>query len=196
MKYILKKINNINIFFLSLIIRIKLRCIGIKIKNIKVLGFPIIEVRKNGKLSLGENITMINNQKHSTLGKVNKCKLLVYSNAELKIGNKIGMSNVTIIATKSIIIGNNVMIGGGVTIIDSDFHSMDSSLWFSEKDELNMKSAQVNIGDNVFIGMNTIILKGVNIGNNVKIAAGSIITKNIDDNQTWGGNPAKKLNIQ
>jgi len=53
-----------------------------------------------------------------------------------------------------------------------------------------MISKPVTIGDNVFIGMNSIILKGVNIGNNVRIAAGSVVTKSIPANQIWGGNPA------
>ncbi|WP_262710533.1 acyltransferase [Dinghuibacter silviterrae] len=54
-----------------------------------------------------------------------------------------------------------------------------------------MNSAPVKIGDNVFIGMDSIILKGVTIGSNVVVAAGSVVARDIPDNQIWGGNPAK-----
>lgn len=47
------------------------------------------------------------------------------------------------------------------------------------------------IGDNVFIGINSIILSGSNIGNNVIIGAGSVVSGRIPDNEVWGGNPAK-----
>ncbi|WBL14822.1 acyltransferase [Sutcliffiella sp. NC1] len=49
------------------------------------------------------------------------------------------------------------------------------------------------IGDNVFVGMKTIILPGANIGNNVIIGAGSLVTKDIPDNVIVGGNPAKVI---
>jgi acetyltransferase-like isoleucine patch superfamily enzyme len=83
------------------------------------------------------------------------------------------------------------MIGGGVTIVDTDFHSLNPQHWHTAADLLNMKRIPVVINDNVFIGMNTIILKGVVIGSNTVIAAGSVIIKSIPDNQIWGGNPAQ-----
>ena len=88
------------------------------------------------------------------------------------------------------------MIGGGTTIVDSDFHSMNPNDWHTPNDELNMLSKDVVIGDNVFIGMNVIILKGVHIGNNVIIAAGSVVSQNIPDNQVWGGNPATFIKVR
>ena len=53
------------------------------------------------------------------------------------------------------------------------------------------------VGNNVFIGTNCIVLKGVSIGNNSIVGAGSVVTKNIPANELWAGNPAKfirKLN--
>ena len=152
---------------------------------------PIIEIKENVQFSFGDGLTMVNNQVFSTLGQITKCKLLVYSNAKLILGDNVAMSNTTIVATKEISIGNKVMIGGGVTIVDSDFHSMNADNWFTLKDEIEMISLPVKIGNNVFIGMDSIILKGVSIGNNVRIAAASVVTQNIPDNQIWGGNPAK-----
>ena len=81
------------------------------------------------------------------------------------------------------------MIGGGVTIIDSDFHSMDYNDWFTDNDALNAKSLPVIIEDNVFIGMNSIILTGVHIGKGAIIGAGSVVTKDVPENCIAGGNP-------
>ena len=83
------------------------------------------------------------------------------------------------------------MIGGGCTIVDTDFHSLNPLDWFTFKDDANRVSKEVVIGDNVFIGMKTIILKGVHVGNNVVIGAGSVVTKDIPDNEIWAGNPAR-----
>jgi len=163
---------------------------GIDYSTINVLGIPIVQVARNGKCKIGEKFTCVNDAKFSTLGINRRCKLLVYPRAILKIGNNVSMSNTTIVATKFVEIRNNVMIGGGVIIVDSDFHSLNPTHWHTSADELCMKSSAVIINDNVFIGMNTIILKGVTIGHNVIIAAGSVVSKDIPNNEIWGGNPA------
>jgi len=158
--------------------------------TINTLGIPIVQIARSGKCEIGDNFSCVNNPKSSTLGINRRCKLLVYQQALLKIGNNVGMSNTTIVATKYVEIGNNVMIGGGVTIMDSDFHSLNPIHWHTKYDEMYMESRPVKISDNVFIGMKSIILKGVTIGSGVIIAAGSVVSKDIPDNQIWGGNPA------
>jgi len=55
------------------------------------------------------------------------------------------------------------------------------------------KATPVEIGDNVWIGGNSIILPGVTIGHNVTIGAGSVVTKNIRDNVLALGNPCKVI---
>lgn len=154
-------------------------------------GRPLLEVALSSHFSCGDDFVMVNDAKTATLGKSNRCKFVVYEKAILKIGNKVAMSNATVVATQSVTIGNNVMIGGGVTIVDSDFHSMNPSHWHTKLDEENMLSSAVVIKDNVFIGMDSIILKGVTVGSNVVVAAGSVVSKDIPDNQIWGGNPAR-----
>ena len=52
---------------------------------------------------------------------------------------------------------------------------------------------KVTIGDDVWIGAGTTILKGVKIGNGAVIGANSLVNKNIPDNQIWAGNPVKYL---
>ena len=51
----------------------------------------------------------------------------------------------------------------------------------------------VQIGNNVFIGMNAVITRGVTIGDNVIIGAGSIVTGDCEGNSVYAGNPARKI---
>ena len=54
-------------------------------------------------------------------------------------------------------------------------------------------TAPICIGEDVFIGANSTILKGVTIGDRSIVASGSVVTKSIPSDQLWGGNPAKKI---
>ena len=85
-------------------------------------------------------------------------------------------------------IGENVQITEGVTILT---HGYDWSVLKGVYGEILGSSGKVKIGNNVFIGMKTTILKGVTVGNNVIIGANSLVNKNIPDNCVVGGNPAR-----
>jgi acetyltransferase-like isoleucine patch superfamily enzyme len=112
--------------------------------------------------------------------------------AKVIIGNGTWINNnfVAISEHKGITIGENVCIGTFVEIYDSNFHGL-------EPDRRSISSSQeasdVVIEDNVFIGSNVKILKGVTIGRNSVIANGSIVVKNIPPGVIAGGNPAKVL---
>ena len=84
-------------------------------------------------------------------------------------------------------IGNKVTITAGVHFI-----THDGSTWlFSDEKGRRYKFSPIEIGNNVFIGVNSIILPGVKIDNNVVIAAGSVVTKSVPSGVVIGGNPAK-----
>lgn len=87
-------------------------------------------------------------------------------------------------------IGENVQITRGVTILT---HGYDWSVLKGVYGEILGSAGKVKIGNNVFIGMNATILKGVTIGNNSIIGAGSVVTHDIPDNCVAVGNPAKKI---
>lgn len=164
---------------------------GVIHKNIKVNGIPYIMVARGGKFVIGNNFVMNNGIKGNPIGSYRKCTFFVDKEAELIIGDNVGMSQTALICHKSITIGNNVKIGGGVSIYDTDFHSLNSKIRKSNEDIRNRIEKPVVIKDNVFIGAHSIILKGVTIGENSIIGAGSVVTKSVPDNQIWAGNPAK-----
>lgn len=85
-------------------------------------------------------------------------------------------------------IGDDVQITRGVVILT---HGYDWSVLKGKYGEVLGSAGKVKIGNNVFVGMNTMILKGVTIGNNVIIGAGSLVNKDIPDNCVVAGNPAR-----
>lgn len=110
--------------------------------------------------------------------------------AKISFGEGTWINNnfVAISEHKSITIGKNVLIGTFVEIYDSNFHGLEPDRrGVSSPDE----AADVVIEDNVFLGSNVRILKGVTIGRDSIIANGAIVTKNIPSGVIAGGNPAK-----
>lgn len=89
-----------------------------------------------------------------------------------------------------ITIGENVKITKGVTLLT---HGFDWCVLKQVYGDVLGSSGKVNIGNNVFIGMNTTVLKGVNIGDNVIIGANSLVNKDIPNNCVAAGNPIKVI---
>jgi acetyltransferase-like isoleucine patch superfamily enzyme len=92
--------------------------------------------------------------------------------------------------TKSIIIKNSCLIASGCKFIDHDHGFADLTKY------INLQRGSISeivIDDNVWLGFNVIILKGVKIGYGAIVAAGSVVNKNIPANEIWGGIPAKKI---
>lgn len=87
------------------------------------------------------------------------------------------------VAPHLIHIGNNVHITERTTILT---HYLDTS-----KPRMSWKYGHVVIGNNVFIGIGTVITKPCRIGNDAIIGAGSVVTKDIPESEIWGGNPAR-----
>ena len=87
-------------------------------------------------------------------------------------------------------IGRNVQITRGVTVLT---HGYDWSVLKGKYGCVLGSCGKVSIGDNVFIGMNAILLKGAAIGDNTVIGAGSVVTGVIPANCVAAGNPARVI---
>ena len=155
-------------------------------KGLKTRG-KIRVSNDEGIIKIGENACLNSAKWANSVGHGDSIWIQIMKNAQLIIGNNVGMSNVQITCVNRIYIGNNVMIGAGTQIYDTDFHSINPS----QRWELNYaKQGPIIIEDNVFIGADVIILKGVSVGKGSVIGAGSVVTKSIPAGQIWGGNPA------
>jgi acetyltransferase-like isoleucine patch superfamily enzyme len=176
----------------------QLRCIfvfygnNVQHHSFKTIGVPFISVSLGGSFSIGANLNMNNGIRGNPIGCYSRCTFFVDKGAKLNIGSNLGISQAAIICHLNIKIGNNVKIGGGARIFDTDFHAIDPELRIDPKtDFANKRKHPIVIEDNVFIGAYSTILKGVTIGQNSIIGACSVVTKNIPSNEIWAGNPAK-----
>lgn len=164
---------------------------GIKYSSIQTNGVPYTHISLGGIVKIGSDFSMGNSIRTNATGLGGRCKIEVRKGAELIIGNNVGITLTSIECFEKITIGNNVKIGFGTQIFDTNFHSINPKTRMSLDDLKKAKTASINIGNNVFIGAMSIIIKGVNIGENSIIAAGSVVVRNIPANEIWGGNPAK-----
>ncbi|RYU93720.1 acyltransferase [Emticicia agri] len=154
-------------------------------------GLPIIDVHRTGLCKIGNNCSINSNINFNPIGRYSPTFIIVRENAKLIIGNNVGISSSAIVCHKEIIIGDNVKMGGNVTIYDTDFHSLNAKERInSPLDKINTIYKPVIIEDDVFIGAHSTILKGVTVGKGAIIGAGSVVTKNILPNEIWAGNPA------
>jgi len=122
-------------------------------------------------------------------------------NATCKIGDFSLINGAMIMAEEYIEIGSYCLISWNVGIADSDFHPIDAAQrrldvmalapYFKDKPPRPPIGARpVIIKDNVWIGFNAVILKGVTIGDNSIVAAGAVVTKSVPPNVAVAGNPA------
>lgn len=151
----------------------------------------ILFFRNYGTIKIGSRFKATSGKNYNPIGGDTILRLVCRKNAKIIIGDNAGISNSTFRVCNSLTIDNNVMIGGGCKVWDSDFHSIDYKDRIYNGDQ-NVLTKPILICENAFIGANSIILKGVKIGKNSIVGAGSIVTKSIPDNEIWAGNPAKK----
>jgi acetyltransferase-like isoleucine patch superfamily enzyme len=130
-------------------------------------------------------------------------ELLTFAHAgSIRIGDHcyIGESS-RIWSASEVTIGNRVLISHNVNIHDCDGHPIDAMARHRHFVEIvttghprvstNIPSSPVIVGDDVWIGFNTSILKGVTIGRGAIIGAGSVVTGNVPELAIFAGNPAK-----
>jgi acetyltransferase-like isoleucine patch superfamily enzyme len=152
---------------------------------------PYFFLGNGGEIIIGKSFKANNKTTSNTIGIIQPCIFNISTPGSLiKFGDNVGISGSTINATLSITIGNNVLIGSGCIITDTDSHPLGT------EDRINnnlnaIQSKPITICDNVFIGARSIILKGVTIGKGSVIGAGSVVSKDIPPNAVYAGNPAK-----
>jgi acetyltransferase-like isoleucine patch superfamily enzyme len=129
------------------------------------------------------------------------CSFSVGDKGRVTVGDFTLLNGALVMCEDRIDIGSHCLISWNVGIADSDFHPLDPAQRLIDAHALapflkdrpprpELKTAPVIISDNVWIGMNAIVLKGVAIGENSVVAAGSVVTKSVPTNTVVAGNPA------
>ena len=149
-----------------------------------------LQIEEGAQVSIGDYFALYSGDNLSPFCHNTNASICVYPHARLSIGHHSGMSGGMIWATDSITIGNHVNIGGNCCIMDGDMHNMDWQLRRKDHNEtIPYEKAEVTIDDDVWIGANCTILKGVHIGARSVIGAGSIVCKDIPSDCIAAGNP-------
>jgi acetyltransferase-like isoleucine patch superfamily enzyme len=146
-----------------------------------------VKINNNrNRLIIGKNVYLRSIQKGYQAGMPFPTNLLIdVKNATIQIGNNTRINGAYIHAQKSICIGENCVIASGVNIIDSNGHNLYSTNRTIGRDT----PKDIKIGNNVWIGLNAVILKNTNIGNNSVISAGSVVKGDFPPNSLIVGNP-------
>ncbi|EFG29236.1 acyltransferase [Fusobacterium periodonticum] len=149
------------------------KCTLLRDSYIKIEG-------NNNKIFIGSNCCL----KNLTIDMKN-------DNSVIKIGDKTSIeeARITSFEPYKIEIGKDCMFSANIVIMNTDVHKIydiDTGLKTNEGKE-------ISIGNHVWLGIRTIILKGVSIGDNAIVAAGSIVTKDVKANTIVSGNPAKQI---
>lgn len=118
-------------------------------------------------------------------------QVMLFAKGQLSIGKKFRCNKFSrIVAHEKIEIGNNVVIGQMVSIVDHDHKYL---LENGEMDFQDYETAPIKIGNNVWIADKCTILKGVTIGDNVVVAANAVIHKDVPSSCIVGGVPFRVL---
>lgn len=161
----------------------------------KTFGFNIFYKNNNIRLSIGQSCI------------IGGYFLFESDSGFIEVGDNTYIGDSKFICKSRIIIGNNVTIAWGCTIYDHNSHSLNhlerrndirtefdnlkkGNFFLDNKNWKVVKSLPITIEDDVWIGMNVIILKGVKIGKGAVVAAGSVVTKDVPAWSVVAGNPA------
>jgi len=163
---------------------------------VTLYGKPIIIKHPNSKIIIGENVKLISSSLFNPAG-VNHPVIIatLADNASISIGNGCGFSGTSIVCVRKVSIGNHSRFGVNTNIYDTDFHVVGFEGRKIQKDICEAKSEPVKIGDDVWIGASTTILKGIEIGKAAIVGAHSLVIKNIGDFELHGGNPATYIKM-
>jgi acetyltransferase-like isoleucine patch superfamily enzyme len=158
-------------------------------KNNKFFGIPIIERVPLSKILIGSNCRF-RSDKTTNLAPTKKCIIRTFkAEATIIIGDNTGMNGSVITSSDRIIIGKDVLIGYNCYISDTDNHPIDPI----ERHIGKAETAPVEIGDNVWLGANVVVLKGISIGANTVIGANSLVLSSIPPNVIAIGNPCRVI---
>jgi len=153
-------------------------------------GFPNYIITNRATIAIGNNTTINSSNRGYHANMYNTCKLLAdRPNASIKIGDNCRIHGSCIHAYSSITIGNNCLIAANTQIIDGNGHalSFDNT---SNRINTTDEGKPIIIEDNVWIGLNCIILGGTHIKEGAIIAANSVVKGVVSSNSIYQGNPA------
>jgi acetyltransferase-like isoleucine patch superfamily enzyme len=158
----------------------------------RIYGIPIIQKHRQSQMRFGNGLHLRSSVRSNPLGSNHPVILSTWRRgASLHIGDYFAMTGGTICSAECITIGDHVALGANSVVIDTDFHPLTTEA--RRIDSSAGKTAPVVIENEVFIGMNCLILKGVTIGQGSVVGANSVVTRDVPPGYIVAGNPARVI---
>lgn len=153
-------------------------------KGVRIIGRIIVFRTPESTIQIGNHCIFNSSSKLNFRGINHPCILQTGAlHAKIMIGNHVEMSGTSIVSNHSVTIGNHVLIGANCQIGDRDGHS----------NRYKSSPKPILIENDVWLGMNVTVLKGVTIGEHSIIGANSVVTKDIPANSIAAGNPCSVI---
>lgn len=172
------------------VIRLRLSGAGIG-PEFTVCGWLNLSIHPESYVTIGSAVRINSGFDRNAVGGEGRTGLQVARGGRLTLGTGVAMSNVTIVCSQQIVIEDEVFIGGGCRIYDTDFHAVHAEERVVHRTA--PKTAPITIGRRSFIGGHSLILKGITIGEGAVIGAGSVVTRDVPPYQIWAGNPIRLI---
>ena len=144
-------------------------------------------IKNTGRIKLGNNVSL----NSYPGGEMHTTGLQTHlREASIEVGDNCHLNGAMIHCRTSVKIGAYCLFGPGTKIVDNNSHRVAIDPLERRK---SPQSEPINIESNVWVGMDSLILKGVTIGENSIVAAHSVVTKTVPKNVIVAGNPAKVI---
>jgi acetyltransferase-like isoleucine patch superfamily enzyme len=158
-------------------------------KGCRFYGRPVLRRVPESQIIIGPGSSFRSSETSALSGLNWRCFICTFrSGARIQIAESCGFSGTAIGADVEIVIGRNVMCGANTVITDTDAHPVDAQKRLAGEPG---KAIPVRIEDNVWLGMNVVVLRGVTIGRNSVISANSVVTRSIPADVIAAGHPAR-----
>jgi acetyltransferase-like isoleucine patch superfamily enzyme len=158
-------------------------------KNFRSTGAIRIKARAAESIIIGDHVRLLAHWRSNRVGLSGPVILHTWEGGRIEIGDHTGASAVVISSRSGVKIGRHC----NVRIFDHDFHALDAEVRRGPRGCDDCATKPIVIGNDVFIGTQSIILKGVAIGDRAVIGAGSIVTKDVPADAIAAGNPARPI---
>ena len=155
----------------------------------RIFGRPILQRHRGSQINLGDGLSLRSWPRSNPLAPTAPVVLSTRrADAELTIGDDCGFTGTTLVAADRVVIGDRVLVGGNASIVDFDFHPLTPE---ARAENINAgTAAPIVIEDDVFVGVDALILKGVTVGEGAVVGAGSVVTQDVSPRTVVAGNPA------
>lgn len=158
-------------------------------RRFRVFGAPIFQRTLGSTIALGDGLELRSSPRSNPLSPKTPCLFSTRRReAMIVVGVDCGFSGVVIVSATRVEIGDRVLIGSNSTIMDTDFHPLSPEA--RARGEA-ARSRPVRIEDDVFIGTQVLILKGVTVGQGAVVGAGSVVVRDVPPGSIVAGNPAQ-----